>query len=450
MVRHPCLICSVAVLFSGGNASPSGSEVPQRKQLPAVCSLPSQGSEGRAGASRDLLADYVISQVQVLMRHGARSNYHHVPNVTNPHVFSCEVRGAELEASLEWPRLLEAVDADSGLPSAPQSPWALETAPDGKTCIEEGGMLLPEGVRWLGAFGTSLQSAYGPFLANLLPEDVYFRSQSVPRVLLSAASLLTGILGETRAAASEISKFKIHIHSNQSDETMQGLPCPRGEQLSSQQDDAFVFPSDLVKDLGRIFSVDDFSSHTKTVDPDIADITFTALCDGGELPCGPGGCVNKTLQARLVETYDAKWREQSSGDLGGAESSKLQLQPLLAEVVGRMSAEPSSRPKLAVYAGRDSVIGPVAGALGIFDGLWPAFSAHIVFELWEPKASAAGTMMVRVLYNGKDVTSLVTGCGGAALCPLSSFGDAVQGLLGSHASHEEACMLKTGHVEVVV
>jgi len=447
MFRRPCQVYLAANYYL----------LSECHQLPAVCNLDFTGGEGKGGEDKEFLADYEIAQVQVLMRHGARTNYHHVPNVTNPHIFSCELQGAELEASLDWPHFLEAADADSKLPLATQPSWFLETGPDGKSCKESvceegvctgGGILLPAGVRQLLDLGSSLQKAYGPFLVSLLPEDVYVRSIRLPRVVLSAASFLKGVIGKkTQHVPSR--KFKIHIHSNESEETMQGLPCPQADKMNAWQEDAIYFPTEQVAELGRLFNVSDFSPHCRTVDPNIADVAFTALCDGGELPCGPGGCISNELQARLEKSYNSKWSEQNSGNVGGQKASQLKMYPLLKEVVDHMSAEPSSRPKLAVYAGRDFVIGPLAAALGIFDGRWPPFSAHIVFELWKPKESVAGSAMFRVLYDGNDVTSLVAGCGGAALCSVESLSLTLQGFLSPSATHEAACILTTNHAEVV-
>jgi len=304
-------------------------------------------------------------------------------------------------------------------------------------------------------FGSSLQKSYGPFLGSLSPEEVYVRAmKNPPRVFLSAASFLKGLIGGSRAAVEQIDegkfKFKIHIHSNETEEPMESSPsgCPQGDMLYNKQASGLDFPLKQIEELGRLFNVSDFSPHCKSKDPDIADVAITSVCDGGELPGGPGGNISNELQVRLQSSYDKKWYEQTAGRDGGLQASQLIMYPLLKELVDGMSAEPSSRRKLAVYAGRDGVIGPVAAALGFSVGKWPPFSAHIVFELWEPK-SVAGSAMVRVLYDGKDVTSKVVGCGGGALCPLESLKSALQEFLSPSVTHEEACILIPDHAEVV-
>jgi len=427
------------------------------------------GQEGKNGKYKEFLADYEIAQVQVFMRHGARSNHHQIPNYINPHNFSCELQGSELEASLDFPYFLEAVDEDTGLTlpidGNPKPSWNPETGPDGKSCkepewnrtlgkLQGGGVLLPKGVRQMLDFGNSLQKSYGPFLGSLSPDEVYVRAmQRPPRVFLSAASFLKGLIGGSRAAVEQLHEgnFKIHIHSNEKEEPMESSSgvCARGDQLYNGADKKSFILKEQVVELGKLFNVSDFSPHCKSKDPDIADVAITSVCDGGELPCGPGNqCISHELQVRLQRSYDKKWYEQTAGRDGGLEASQLIMYPLLKELVDGMSAEPSSRPKLKVYAGRDGVIGPVAAALGFSVGKWPPFSAHIVFELWEPK-SVAGSAMVRVLYDGKDVTSKVVGCGGGALCPLESLKSALQKFLSPFATHEEACMLIPDHAEVV-
>lgn len=416
--------------------------------LPPVCTTPTVGSEGKTGAGRDLLADYDIAQVQVLMRHGARSYYHIVPNVTNPRYFSCELQGTEREIVADWPRYFEILDAKDGVPLKPQPDLDLETVPTpvGPSCIygptaSKSGFR-PEGVRQLADLGARVRDAYGSFLASLWPEEVYIRARNMPRCLQSATSFLAGILGGTNATAGGRGKFQLNVHNKLANEPIEGLPCPRGKHLLTVQDQSFVYPADVVAELSRLFDVSDFEPYvygSNRVDPAIADITMTSLCDGGELPCGPGGCIDEALQRRLASIYDEKWYDQYEGHLGGQEASQVFFYPLLAEVLDRMTAAPSARVKLGVLAGGDRIIGPVAAALGIFNGRWPPFGAHIVFELWEQKAT--GDMMVRVLFDGDDVTSRVTGCGGAALCPLATFSSAVPGLLAPYASHEEACVM---------
>lgn len=90
---------------------------------------------------------------------------------------------------------------------------------------------------------------------------------------------------------------------------------------------------------------------------------------------------------------------------------------------------------------------------------WPPFASRLVFEVWEKASDGskpdvrAGPMcnhhtttaagaMVRIVYNGKDVTQLVPACTGTGhrnLCPLSSLREYVDGFIQPYASIEAAC-----------
>merc|ERR1712139_565716 len=110
---------------------------------------------------------------------------------------------------------------------------------------------------------------------------------------------------------------------------MSGLPCSAAASLKAKADQSFQYPQEVLKRLGRIFGVRDFTPYLETVDPALADITYTAMCDGGDLPCGPGGCVNPALQDWMSALYDEKWCTQYAGKAGGARFASLLMYPLV-------------------------------------------------------------------------------------------------------------------------
>lgn len=79
--------------------------------------------------------------------------------------------------------------------------------------------------------------------------------------------------------------------------------------------------------------------------------------------------------------------------------------------------------KLSVFSGHDTVIAPVLAALGVYTEelcVWPPYASSIVFELWQDSKGAAPAApsessykkisFVRVIYNGKDVSSAIPAC----------------------------------------
>jgi hypothetical protein len=76
--------------------------------------------------------------------------------------------------------------------------------------------------------------------------------------------------------------------------------------------------------------------------------------------------------------------------------------------------------KLSIFSGHDTVIAPVLAALGVYTNelcVWPPYASSINFELWQntksPKTSELSYKsfsFIRVLYNGKDITSAIPAC----------------------------------------
>ena len=104
--------------------------------------------------------------------------------------------------------------------------------------------------------------------------------------------------------------------------------------------------------------------------------------------------------------------------------------------------------RIVLRAAHDTVLAPLASVLR-FQGsgpAWPGYAARIAFELWEaPEATGeegeegrAGRWLVRVLYQGADVTARLP-CASpapsspagtaAATCSLEGFEAVIEGLL---------------------
>ena len=95
-----------------------------------------------------------------------------------------------------------------------------------------------------------------------------------------------------------------------------------------------------------------------------------------------------------------------------------------------LSVSKNSRHRLTIFSGHDTVIAPVLAALGVYRqaGLcvWPPYASRIVFEVYVRKSKLRGgesgteiafeevqarnEAMIRVLYNGQDVTKMITSC----------------------------------------
>lgn len=128
--------------------------------------------------------------------------------------------------------------------------------------------------------------------------------------------------------------------------------------------------------------------------------------------------------------------------------SNLSCFPCLQEVLARFqthvgSPSKATHPRVAIYLGHDTVIAPVLAALGAYKGadcVWPPYASRIVFELWEGSVSSE-QHYVRIIFNGRPVTSHVPGCpvGEGSTCPLSTLAAHLASALGRSFSFVEAC-----------
>lgn len=157
-----------------------------------------------------------------------------------------------------------------------------------------------------------------------------------------------------------------------------------------------------------------------------------------------------------------------TSDAGGFDYTMLDIHPFMEEIKTALldaarwndkskSAQADQRHKIDVFVGHDTVIAPVLTALGVYSHpdfcKWPELASRVSFELWSH--SKTNKPYVRVVYNGRDVTSFIPTCQSAesvrvpiadrhfkeyhSLCPLNLFVDQIDGMLLPHDSHHQAC-----------
>lgn len=107
------------------------------------------------------------------------------------------------------------------------------------------------------------------------------------------------------------------------------------------------------------------------------------------------------------------------------------------------------RRAMHVFMGHDTVIAPVLAGLGLYKGDlcgWPPYASRISFELLKPSSTDSGDASetpfkyhVRIIYNGRDLTSLAEKCAGSSPCPLEKIEETVLDLIKPSSSLEEAC-----------
>ncbi|KAF0692579.1 Aste57867_16391 [Aphanomyces stellatus] len=103
--------------------------------------------------------------------------------------------------------------------------------------------------------------------------------------------------------------------------------------------------------------------------------------------------------------------------------AKLSMAKVLLAIRTRLLARVDGAigPRFAFYSGHDDTVMPVLAALGGADWLhdWPPYAAYFAIELYE---DAQSNFYVRFLYQGTPLT--LPGCGVDSLCPLDVFKNA--------------------------
>jgi len=159
----------------------------------------------------------------------------------------------------------------------------------------------------------------------------------------------------------------------------------------------------------------------------VFDVTMTHFCHGQAVDC-----LDSLFVRDAFDTIEEAGRLAVSDEVY-QRFARLKIQPLLYEIAHRMKHQSDFSdmlsPKFVLYSGHDSTVEPMAAAIGVSNGNWPRYASRLVFELYAPTndASADTVAGIRVLYNGQDVTRLLSFCKGVIsnVCPLKAFFDFV-------------------------
>lgn len=183
------------------------------------------------------------------------------------------------------------------------------------------------------------------------------------------------------------------------------------------------------------------------------DSLLCHVCHGLPFPCAPTGD-GSTKQCLTMAQFAVIRRQQQDDALDRRRVGHYHKYAILAmypylnrtaakmERVARNTA--GGEEVFSLSSGHDVTIAPLLSALGLQEAQFPRFAARLVFELWksppmrqkEMKKSVGkdkkvkakdGSLFIRILYNGEDVTFHTTFCrshdrhAGQPLCPLKNF-----------------------------
>lgn len=292
-----------------------------------------------------------------------------------------------------------------------------------------------------------------------LSSQIYTRSTGIPRTYQSAVAFLYGLL--------PVSAFNVtSLTIDQSLSMYFCLPehalkkscvCEQSTSLSyriktieSESNKNSNRFREIVKKITDIFELTPSQVPSTSI---LLDVFVPPLCHNYTVPC------NDWSSSRCLngEIYQNLWAENShqcrmhltDQNQTYSKFSNIMLTPLMVEVAHRMkdALEGRTTPKLVLYSGHDVTLSPLLYVLGIYHGEWTPYASRIVIELYESKdRTINNNHMLKFLYNGKDVTEMVSFCQGKTyngMCHFRLFYEHVFTKMlqqFGYTSYEDACL----------
>jgi len=248
---------------------------------------------------------------------------------------------------------------------------------------------------------------------NTFESKFYVRSTDVPRVILSAESVLSGLYPPDKRDGT----FAIKINTmDQYNENLvaNAHVCPKIAYYVSEFKASALYKNHttmvtipLVKKIASALNM-----KPEELDlPAMFDCWISDICHGHPIP---SGITEDLLQQAMKE---GEWQYgQSYYFPTRVDYCKPGIGTFMHEylsVFQNIRNNPNNPLQFVMYAAHDTTIMPVLVALNAWNNIWPTFAAHIISEYYE-----APNPSVRILYNGKPL--ILPECG-QEFCPYETF-----------------------------
>ncbi len=160
----------------------------------------------------------------------------------------------------------------------------------------------------------------------------------------------------------------------------------------------------------------------------IMDIAMVHACHGLPLPGIYGTCIKPSSFINLHATLEKNGAKNQKNQ-NFNKVARLKMLPFLHDIYSNIMGliESKTQEKFILYSGHDTTIEPLISTLGLTDGTWPPYASRFVVETYSFDHGGHKHLLLRILFNGKDVTSDVLFCKGErkeevlnddGLCPI--------------------------------
>jgi hypothetical protein len=255
-------------------------------------------------------------------------------------------------------------------------------------------------------------------------KQMYFRATNWQRTEQSTASIFTGWYALKEG---ELNQEPIHFEVFPSQfevMTPDGPSCPKLKKLNVEfkKSVEYAIYQNNTKELRNYFnsfikqdlSADMWTSHWQ-------DVLVSRSCHGMKPVCvedknNSTKCMTeaslKSVQQAGIDEYKLWYGDNSLRKEG---ITRLQIGSMLWEIKNNFIKAPTTLlkgdlgnyPRLKVYSGHDSTLGPILSALNAKGADWPPYASTISFELWNPKKNETNSdhldLSLRIIYNGEPM-----------------------------------------------
>jgi len=377
-----------------------------------------------------------LKQVQVMIRHGARTPWGAEPCWKNYDVSwnDCNVTELMLASPTPYPYNSQAVP----------EPWLFRKIYDafpsdlnGENCFT--GQLLGKGYDQELENGRILRKQYlenaNPAI-NLFPstawdtadeKDVYLRSDDEQRTLMSGQTLLSALFDVNSTAI--VAWHTGDENLDQIAPNTEACPALTGAQSLAMASRKFQTVNNSAHIVGLSQQLDDILGAGYWTWYNVIDCFMTTVCTGREIPANQetGAVVTDEIFNATISQVEYTYAYNSN--YNNSRFSRLGMGHTIYEMSSRMQAAINNEAgaiKFGLWSAHDTSIMPLLSAIMLrengtnaWDGRWAQYAALFTIELY----GTDGDDLFRMTYNGQPL--ILPGCD-AALCDASALMDAMK------------------------
>ena len=403
------------------------------KVLPSYCNDDPTQSKIVPLTADELARVTELKQVQVMIRHGARTPWGKEPCWKGYDVSwnDCNVTELMLASPDTYP-----YDSQE----APE-PWLFRKIYDafpsdlnGLNCFtgqllrkgyeqeQENGRILRE--QYLNQANTAFNLFPSKSWADISPDDLYLRSDDEQRTLMSGQTLLSTLFDVTKGIVAW------HTGDDNLDQiapNAQACPALTGAQELAMASQTYQAVNNSQHVVGLSSQLDNILGKGYWNWYNVIDCFMTTVCTGREIPANPetGAAVTDEIFNATITQVEYTYAYNSN--YNDSRFSRLGMGHTIYEMSTRMQAAIKGEPgaiKFGLWSAHDTSVMPLLSAIMLrqngtnaWDGKWAQYAALFTIELYKQVQTVPGAGdLFRMTYNGQPL--ILPGCD-AALCDAS-------------------------------